>query len=210
MFEMDLKLDEKALRYAERRLASVPGGLAKAAVRSINRTLNKARAEWSRAMSGEYMISAKKAKASLKVHDAKAGKVDKLYGEVVARGPRLELIEFSSNKKAWSSYAKNRKPRIGATVQVKRSGFKGAIPGTFVERGRKSGRLHLMWRKMEGSKRAPREARILYGPSTQAMADQTAPKVSPALQRYFRRRFIHEARHISSLGRIDTYQGRKG
>lgn len=206
MFDVDFSIGQRALKIAERALAGIPGALAKAAERSINKTLKKTRTEWARAMRDEYVIKSSQAKQALVVHRALAAR-NRLYGDVEGRGRRMELIVFSSNKKPWSQY-KN-KPRVGATVQVRRQGFKGKIPGTFVERGRKTGKLHLMWRKREGGHVAPREARVLYGPSTADMAEATAPSISPAMSRYFRRRFSHEVRWILSRGKIGTYQGGK-
>jgi hypothetical protein len=199
MLEGTFTLDRKAIGYAERRIMQIPGAMPKAAERAINRTLTRAKTRWSQAVAREFRVKKGEAAASMRISRALA-KRRKLYGEVYAVGKRMELIKFAGRQKPWSQY--KRRPKVGAWIQVRRSGSKERVPGAFVERGRKSGKLHVMWRKRSGGKVAPREAVILYGPSPEQMAKRTAPNVQREMSLFFRRRFIHETKHILRKGAV--------
>jgi hypothetical protein len=217
-FECDFYLDSKAVEYALSRLKAIPGATSKAAERAINRTLNKAHSEWAKAMASEYMVTGKEAKKVLIRKKVRASDLDRavmkgesgetvLEGTVYSRRRRMELVKFTRQKKAWSEY--KRKPKGGATVQVKRAGFKGVVLGTFIGIGSKTGRPHLMLRRRIGGKPAPREARMLFGPDLEQMASHTAPDIEPAMNRFFRKRFIHEVVNLVRKGAIEKYQGKK-
>ena len=206
MLEGTFTMDRKATRYAERRIMHIPGAMPKAAERAINRTLARSKTRWSQAMAREYRIKRGEALAALRIDRALARR-RKLYGEVYATGNRMELIKFAGRQKPWSQY--KRRPKVGAWVQVRRSGSKERVPGAFVERGRKSGKLHVMWRKRSGGKVEPREAVILYGPSPEQMAKRTAPNVHREMSLFFRRRFIHETKHVLRKGAVGSYRGKK-
>jgi len=206
--ELSFKLDERLAQAAQKQLAAIPGAMAKAAERAINRTLTRAKTRWVKAVTAEYRIKQKTVVDSLRLDNASAKK-QKLHGKVEVTWdrkrrrtpPRLELVEFVLGAKPWSSYA--RVPKIGAMVQVKRRGFRGRIPHVFVERGRQTGKLHAMWRGRSGGRLEPRDARILYGPSVFDMARRTRPGIEGELARYLQRRFGHEVRFIigqSGLG----------
>jgi hypothetical protein len=174
--------------------------MAKAAERAINRTLTRTKTRWSQAMAREYRIKKSEAAAALRISRALA-KRRKLYGEVYATGRKFELVAFAGGRpKRWSSY--KRVPKVGAKIQVRRSGSKVQVAGAFIERGSKSGKLHVMWRKREGGKAVPREARILYGPSAPQMAVKTSPSIQRELRLFFRKRFVHEVRNIMRKGEI--------
>ena len=179
----------------------------KAAERAINRTLTRAKTRWSTQVASEFRV--KKGDAAASMHLSRAlAKRNKLYGGVYATHEPFGLAKFAGGRpKPWSSY--QRVPKVGAQIQVKRSGAKVRVAGAFIERGTKTGKLRMMWRVREGGKVAAREARILYGPSARQMANAALPNVEREMRRFFRKRFVHEVREIVRKGKVTGYGGRK-
>jgi len=151
-FELDIRADfkrtRKALRFLEREAVD------KAAARSINRAANKVAGTARREIAKKIGLPQKVFKRQVFIA-IKANRF-RLIGMVRATGKHLNLIEFvTPARKAAGSFRK--KSGVVAKAYRQRKTYKG----TFIGRGKKSGKLLVFIREGEG--RLP--VRGVYGPS---------------------------------------------
>ena len=123
MIQIDIRPD---LRAVERELSRLQDGLRDRVIAAaINKTADKARAEMTRQITGEFNIKAKDVRAQLKVRRATA-KGAMLVAELEAMsklgGRRsLNLIHFAARQTA-----------KGVTIKVKRGGARKLIAGAWI------------------------------------------------------------------------------
>jgi hypothetical protein len=123
MITLDIRPDFRAV---ERQLGILQDGMRDRVIAAaINKTTDKARAEMTRQITGEFNIKAKDVRAQLKVRRA-SWKGGMLVAELEAMSSRpggrsLNLIHFAA-----------RQTSKGVTVKVKRGGPRKLIPGAWI------------------------------------------------------------------------------
>jgi len=124
-----------------------------------------------------------------------------LEGKVEVPGFKLSLIKFQHRPRSRFS-ALTRKPRGGVTVQIKRSGGPAVFLNTFVERGRKTGRLFIMRRPGPVGDQAPQRAYIKYGSSLSHGAEKVLSAIEPEVQKRLQERFLSNLQYKLTGKRI--------
>ena len=151
-FELDIKADYKEVtRY----LSEVEKkAVTKAASRSINRTASKVQTISRREVAKKTGLQQKKFKKNL--HIGVKATPKRLFANVVAKGKEFNLIEFVAPSKRQVGAFRKKKGVI-----AKPYGKKKQFKGSFIGRGRGSGKLLVFQRtsKKRGSIKA------MYGPS---------------------------------------------
>lgn len=191
---LELKLDSRALRAAERRLATMPEAMDKAARDAVKRTLTLARkTEVDEINRGTTL---KKADIRWRMHLSQKGPY---RGEVTAAGKKVPLDLYQHQPRTeFSKLA--RKPKIGVRVTLFRGKGGEQCQGVFVERGRSKGRLHIMARAMEFGQRVGRyPLHILYGPPVAREAEVVIPRIAPELRRRLHKRFLRNIRNAQKF-----------
>lgn len=229
--KVQLKIDRRAWRQAERILAGLKGpGVNTAGTQAINRALITMRKVSVQEVRKAYTIKAKSFRDQARIYKAST-RLGRLSGVLEIGGQTLPLHKHFSggHKKPFSSMA--RRPRRGAAVNVKRSTGRRTIVGGFVAQ-MKSGHLGVyirtgqMWsaplgrsgartgkgysktkwnlRHSRGRPRLP--IFDMHGPSPRAMAksQDVYPRVIRAGNDALYDRFNHEVEYILDRARREN------
>jgi hypothetical protein len=154
-------INAEQFRNAQLMLASVPNGVNKAIAAALNRATKGAKTEAVKAAKDKYYIRATDVRETITI--TKSATENERRVVLKARGTRRPLIQF---KVSPNSIRTDNPPAI-LKVAVKRgSGLKG-LPQAFVQKGRSTGRLHVLQR--QSPSRYP--IFIKYGPSVPEMLE---------------------------------------
>jgi len=176
-------------RKLRRALAQIPKDIPKATARAINRSVQAARTELARQLRAEYHIKHSEILAAARIRQASADQRS-IYATINVRGTRRELIQFKILPKP----PFKRVPKV-LRAAVKKSTAPKPLRGAFVQKGRSSGKYHVLMRT--GTARYP--IHIKYGPSIPEMAGN--PNVKAAVEQ--RAREILAKRLDHEIGRIN-------
>jgi len=181
---IEIRVDKKAIRRAEKLLRNIPNGTQKAIVNATNRALTKGRMVVNRGITSRFTIKATQVKESLSIQKAS---FSRLGGLVKSNAPVTELSRF----KVTPNKVTKKKPNT-LKVDVKKSGFK-AIPHAFIMQT-KSGHTGVFERI--GKARTP--VKQLMGPSIPYMAKdpQIASDVQKEMVNMFNSRLDHEVKRL--------------
>ena len=121
---VQLKTKDDSIREAERLLAGIPGGIEKAAMRSINDALSAGKTAVSVGIREKYTVNASVMKETIKVKQASQ---TRLEGEIESKGSPLSTRHFRHSPSGESTTGNNRKAirvsvKKGASVKFK-TGF---------------------------------------------------------------------------------------
>lgn len=188
IFELNARVLER-MQEAETLLLGIPGGAEKAAVRALNRAITTAQTAASYKARRVYTIKNDAFKKGMKIKKARRGE---LLARLSSKSARRELVDFSVSPGTIQRGKKSGQLQVA----VKRAGGLKPLPGAFVERGRKDGRLHVL--KREGRARYP--LHIKYGPSPSEMlaGEDVVPYVEKRAKEMLAKRLEHEIDHLLS------------
>lgn len=195
---MPITFTPEQLDRAVRLLAHLPGKAQQAMARAMNRALEGARTTAAKAIRGEYRVSSRDVKATMRVQKATPANPQ---AEVVSTGKRIPLFDFGPDPDRPGTGGMTRgevgvdllgkafnpggDPRPTLRVSVKRRGGKKPIKKAFIAR---VGRVAIR----KGKKRYP--IRSLYGPAVPQMmgAETVIAKVEEIAQQRLDARLDHE------------------
>ncbi|MBN1039026.1 hypothetical protein DVW12_09960 [Clostridium botulinum] len=181
---INIKIDDKELKQAVKKLSAFPKEIPKATNAALNRTITFVNKKIKKEVTGEYSIKSGEVAKTLKV---KKSSSNNLSANITSKGNVLTLSHFPANLKAgWTKGA-------GIKVKVKKSGYKrvNSSPTAFV--ASLGGNLHIV--KRQGKKAYP--LKVLRTLSIPQMISNT--KVSECVmqeaQQQLEKRVQHEVEY---------------
>ncbi len=163
-FELEIVVDEASLRRIDDELSAMPSKIKTAKAAAVNRTLRTGRTRLSRIVRDEVPLKKKIVDDRLTI-TRKATRNNR-GGTLRVKSTRIPLIAFDGRPTKPPSQrgikVAKRAPKIGAGYRLRTGGPIIRKRGSFVQRGTKTGNVHIMTRFGIGSDREPR---IRYGPS---------------------------------------------
>jgi hypothetical protein len=135
---INLKIDDKELRKAVKKLSAFPKEIPKATNSALNRTITFVNKKIKKGVTNEYSIKSGEVGSTLKV---KKSNTSNLSATITSSGHSLSLSHFPANLKAgWTK-------GTSLKVKVKKSGYKkvNSSPTAFV--ASLSGNLHIVKRQ---------------------------------------------------------------
>lgn len=157
---IELAPSERVMRELERALAQAPAKLHKTALRVLRRQLKRGKSAASKSIRDTINLKKQKVDQRIKTEITSYNKVE---GLLTVRDRRIELIEFMTPAQIVSAYQRQRARRRrskGVAVKIFKQRKRQLFPGTFVERGTRTGQWHVFQRA--GDEQYP--IHIKYGP----------------------------------------------
>jgi hypothetical protein len=186
MIRFEIDINEADFRQSIREITAIKGGLPRALMRAINRTLDASERRELEVVRDETGLPLKRVKGTFSVRRAQM--LD-LEGQVVSRGYRVPLIHFQTKPKKVTK----KRPPVGVSALVRKyEGFR-VFPGTFLGKW-PQGQPNVLERT--GRKRFP--VRIVRGPSVpEVLGDDAAySAIVPFAQARLVARLQHEIKHL--------------
>lgn len=181
---------EAMFQEAENLLRSLPNGAIEAGSRALNRAIIAGRTAALKKAKQRYYIKSDALRKGMKIKKATKSY---LLAKMSSKSTRQELINFQVNPKTVIRGKKS----MQLTVAVKRGGALRTIPRAFIEKGKNSGRIHLLQRATNSRYPTP----VKYGPSATEMLghDDVIPYVEEKAGQTLLKRLDHEINYM--LGR---------